>query len=155
LGNIVGQLEFAFGLVVVVVLVALGLFFSVRQARTLRQLGRQRDIADEERAYFLAQARRRLVASVLMLVLAGVVIGWYYIAPEYQEILQQARERENKDAPPNPEQKEFLQRFATYWIAALGVLFLFVVLAIFDILATLKYGVRKHRQLRDQHRAEL
>jgi hypothetical protein len=147
----VSPLEFFFGLTVVAILVGLAAFFTFRQARTMRQLSSKTEMSDADRWYFRGQARRRLTGSLLMLILAGILVGSYFMEQERETVTN----RPDKAAPMQPEEREFLQRFTTYWVVALGVLFLVGVFALLDLLATLKYGVRQHRKLRDEHRADL
>lgn len=90
-----------------------------------------------------------------MLLLAGLLVGSYFLDQEYRQLTEQAEQRPDRSATMAPEEREFLQRFTIYWVVALIVLFLFGFFAVLDVLATLRYGASQHRQLRDQHRAQL
>jgi hypothetical protein len=143
--------ELAFGIVLVVILIGLALYFAWRQVQTMRQLRGQSEVTDEDRRYYRAQAWRRLTGCLLMLVLAGVLIGSYFLEPEYRRIT----EDRDKATPIKAEDQDFLRQFTVYWVVALALVFFFVVFAMLDLLATLKYGIRKQRQLRTEHRAAL
>jgi hypothetical protein len=152
----VNPLEFTFGLVMVLLLVALAGFFAWRQRQTLQALRRQTELDLDERRYLQAQAMRRLLCSGLMLLLAGLLIGSWFFEPGYQEVTQSGRTAA-ANAQPNlkPEERDFLQNFTFYWILILLVLFVFAVVATLDIRATLRYGLDRHRQLEQDHRAAL
>jgi hypothetical protein len=151
----VNPFELTFGVLTVLVLLGLAAYFSWRQIQTLGRVRRQSDLSTEDRSYFRSQARRRLLGSALMVLLAGVLIGSYFLDQEYRQLTEQAEQRPDRSAPIGPEEKEFLQRYTIYWVIALVVVFLFGLFAVLDVLATLRYGASQHRQLRDQHRAQL
>ncbi len=131
-------------------LVILALLFGCRQVVVAWQARRRSDLSDEDRAYLRGQSYRRLAGCALMLVLAGVLVGWFYLEPEYRRVTE---ERQDKSAPINPDEKEFVGQFVGYWGIVLGIVFVFGLCAVLDLLATLKYGIRKQRQLRTEHRA--
>ena len=147
--------ELVFGLIVVVVLIGLAGFFAWRQVAALKRLGRQTDLPPDDRLYFTQQAKRRLFGSALMLVLAALLVGSYFLDAKYREMFQQGEHKVLKTPQEVAEGKDFLHQFVAYWVIALVVLFLFGLVAILDLRATLRYGYQRHRELRDEHRAEL
>jgi len=91
---------------------------------------------------------RRLFSSALMLVLAGFLVGSYFLDMEPPAPID--------PAPEIPESaKESLRFFVFYWIATLLVFLVVVVLAIYDMLATARFGARHRRQLADDRRTAL
>jgi hypothetical protein len=153
----VNPAELAFGLVLVIGMLGLGSFYLWRQVQTLRSLHGEQFSASEE-TYLRARAWRRLIGSVVMVVLALFLAGSCFLEGEYQSFIQErgpATENETQPPPENkilkPEEKDFLRRFTIYWIIALLLLFTFVIIAAFDTWATLRFGLQQHRQLqRDQ-----
>ena len=73
--------ELIFGGILVVVLLALAAYYGVRQIQTLRALRIADDRSLEERAYSRKQAWRRLISSVLMVILAGLLAGSVAFTP--------------------------------------------------------------------------
>lgn len=148
--------ELLFGLFVVVALLVLALFFGWRQIQTLRKLRRE-DLPVDDEQYLRARALRRLFCSGLMLLAALLLIGSYVLDTEYRQFTQDVKNHavSNQKTVPTPEQKGFLRRFTMYWVFTLLVLCLFLLVAVLDIRATLRYGLTKHRQLREDYRDEL
>jgi hypothetical protein len=150
--------ELAFGAALVPVLIGLACYFGWRQVRTLRSLRAQPELSREDQLYLRGQARRRLACSVLMLALAGMLVGYYFLDATYREVRQErAAEtaREGEDAAVQPEHKAFLQQFAAYWILFLLLLMTMLVLVAVDVWAIAKFGQRHHRQLRAELQATL
>ncbi len=150
-------LELTFGLIIVVLLVGLAVFFGWRQRRTLRTLRLDSSLPDADRSYLRTQAVRRLVCSGLMLLLAALLVGSYLFEEGYQELTQQVHPPAPATGKPvlRPDERAFVQGFTFYWILILAVLFLFAVVAALDIRSTLRFGLAKHRQLEHDHRAAL
>jgi hypothetical protein len=146
--------ELSFTLVLIVVLLGLAGYFGWRQIQALRGLRGQPDLPREDRRYVRRQGVRRLVCCVLMVVLAGMLVGWFFLHPHYREVSLQLDQRA-KGEDITPEQRTFLRLFAIYWIAALFMLFMIFVLAAVDFWAITRFGLRHHRRLQADHRAEL
>lgn len=149
--------EFTAGLVLLLVLAGISLYFSWQQVRVLRELPDRRDVTSEERSHLRGQAWRRLWCCVLMLVLAGMLAGSYFLESERLQIVEGMRQHKQRDSEDvlRAEQRDFLQRFTSYWIATLLLLMVFLLLAAVDVGAVLRHGIRQHRQLREQHHALL
>jgi hypothetical protein len=153
----VGNDELVIGIVLVVALVGLAGFYAWRQVRTLRRPGAAVDPATPEGKYLKAQVRRRLIGSALMLVLAAQLAGALIFLEERAQ-----RQAERADAraearqrgifaQPTAEERSFAGFYGAYLVAFLVVLLAIVALAFSDLLATRRYAVRAHRELRAQH----
>jgi hypothetical protein len=149
--------EFAFGVTVVVLLVGLAGYFAWQQRIALRELHANSELPPEERRYLRNQVVRRLLCSALMLILAGMLVGWYFYDPQFRALFPEAREKwaAAEEQILTEEQKEFGRWMGAYWSAALGVLFLIVVVAGADALAIARYGLRQRRRLRDERQQTL
>lgn len=147
--------ELAFGSILVVALCGLAGYFIWQQWRTFKRTTKDKSLSEEDRQYYRGQIRRRMFGSGLMLVLAGLLAGSYLLESEYQRVTAEAEANPDDDPKLKPEEKAFVRRFTMYWIIALVVLFVFAMLAAVDVRATLRYGAREHRRLRDEHRAAL
>jgi len=148
--------EIIFGAVLVVVLLFVAVLYGVRQIVSLRQLRAAEEMGLEERAYLHGRARRRLVMSLLLLVL-GVIFtaGLVYLETPAQQLADQreAQEQQGDSAPLSPEQRPFARLYLSFWIVFLLLLMAVVLLAAVDLWATRRYGLRQHRKLIADHRA--
>jgi len=142
--------ELAFGMVVVPVLVGLALFFGWQQVRTLRRLSGNPDISLQDSMYLRRQARRRLACSVLMFVLAGLLVGSYFLDAALRQVLQERAEQAPRDeeVPIQGGHWAFVQNFTAYWILVLLVLMIMLFLVAMDFWEIARYSQRQHRQLR-------
>jgi hypothetical protein len=149
--------ELAFGAILVPVLVGLACYFGWRQVRTLRELSRQPELSREDRLYVRGQAVRRLACSALMLSLAGLLVGSYFLEAPLQHVREERAEQTAKGTAEEvqPEHRAFLQHFAAYWIMILLVLMILVLLVAVDVWAIARFGQRQHRQLRADLQATL
>jgi hypothetical protein len=153
----VSPYEFAFFAVLVVALLALAGLVGAQQRKLLRRLREPGGVPAEDREHLHRQARRRLVSAVLMVVLAGFLIGHFFLHPTYKEVAERLEGRAQQ-ADPDPvadEDKRFARLFAAYWAAAMFVLLGILFLAVIDFWATARHGLRSHRRLQADHRAQL
>jgi len=152
----VTTIELSFGLFLVVLLVALAIFFAWRQRLTLTLLKPNSALGPDDRRFLHGQVRRRLCCCFLMVVFAGFLVGWLFLHQGFDELRP---ETERLGAGPKdelPEEvKESLRFYTVYWIGALLVLLGMIGLAALDMFATARYGLRRHRQLQDDRHAML
>jgi hypothetical protein len=148
--------EIIFGAVLVVVLLFVAVLYGVRQIVSLCQLRAAEEMGLEERAYLHGRARRRLVMSLLLLVL-GVIFtaALAYLETPAQQLAEQreAQEQQGDSAPLSAEQRPFARLYLSFWIVFLLILMVVVLLAAVDLWATRRYGLRQHRKLIADHRA--
>jgi hypothetical protein len=151
----VGWSQILFGTLLVVALVALGGFYIWRQVRLLRRLRLRLDIPSEEDDFLRGQARRRLLGSALMLVLAGLLaFVLTTLEPPAQRLAEQREPFTADNAPPfTPEQESFLRWWGGLWVVILVVLLAVVVVAGIDAWATRSFARRAFRKLQDDRRA--
>jgi hypothetical protein len=151
----VNPVEFALTSVLVVLVAGLSGYFGWRQWGTLRRLRAEPDLPAEERCYLHNQAWRRLVCCALLLVIAGFLVGWFFLEADYRAIRAQAQERAERkeDKELTADQQRFLRFFTFYWGVALGLLLVVLSLAALDLWAIARFGLHKHRQLQADHRA--
>ena len=131
--------ELVFTLALAAVLLGLAGYFGWRQVQTLRGLA---GMGVEEQHYLRAQAYRRLFCSALMVVLAGMLVGWIFLGADAAD-------------PAAPLTADLARLFSVYWIAALLVLLVLVALAAVDFWAIARFGMSQHRRLQADQRALL
>lgn len=147
----------AVGLLLAVTLVLFGAGTALRQRRTAARLRADRFLPSDDRAYLRGQVRRR-VATGVVLVLIGGLIGWYYLSGWDARV--DAIAAKERNAAPIPEDedradKEFTRFVAGYWVGILGLLFVAGCLAVFDFWATRKYWMAQYRLLKADHETKL
>lgn len=144
-----GQQHFV--IVAVAVLVGLGGWVGWRQLRTLRQLP---VVSTEASDDIRLQARRRLVCSALLLLLAVLLAGTLLLGLEERASEMGALHENNPNPPPlNPEQKRFVGLYTTYWSVILLVLLGILITALLDVRAIRRYGARQQWQIQADRQA--
>jgi heme A synthase len=151
----VSAAEFGLTLTLATILVALAVYFGRRQFQTLRALKSPAVGDADERRYLRKRAYRRLFCSALMLLFAGLLVGWIFLGIQAHEIDQQLEHAKanHPEAQLTQEQEQFMRLFSTYWIVALLVLLVLMALASMDFWATARYGLSEHRRLQAHQRA--
>ncbi len=140
--------ELFLGLVLVCCLLGLAGYFSWRQFVIRRRLVHDRSLIPEERSFLIWQTRRRLICSILMFLLAGFLVGWFFIERNLPELKAIALENPAKTHP-------LVQLVAFYWAAALLILFGIIILAGMDFFATARHGMRQKKLLEIERRTVL
>lgn len=151
-----GWTQIIFGSLLVVVMLFVALGYGVRQVIALLRPRPLEEMPLDEWHYQRGQAWRRLVTSILLLVLGIMLAGaLIYLETPAQHLADQraAMEKEG-DAPPlNAEQRGFARLYGYFWLVFLLVLMAVVLLAAYDFWATRRYGVRQHRKIIADRRA--
>lgn len=151
-----GWPQIIFGVALVLVLLSVAILYIVRQIVALRRLRASEEMAVEERVYLYGRARRRLITSLLLLLL-GVMLAGALISlePQAQRLVeeQEAKEQQGDATPLNPEQSLFARFWLSFWILFLLILMAVVFLAALDYWATRRFGLRQHRKIIDDRRA--
>jgi hypothetical protein len=127
----VNPAELVFGAALVAVLLGVGGFYGWRQVRRLRGPDKGAVAFPGEERYFRTQAWRRLVCSGLMVLLAGLLVGSYFLE--------------------DPADVEAAYLFALYWIGVFLVFLAILALAVADWWATRNFTLRQLQQLEDRH----
>jgi hypothetical protein len=151
----VGWPQIVSGACLVSALMSLSLYYGYRQVRALRRL-KLVDLPREEDRYYRAQARRRLVGSGLMFVMAWLLTAvMLYLEEPAQQLADQrdAQEAAGDESPLTPAERSFLRIYGGAWIGILLALLALVLLAAVDVWSTRRYGLRAQRKIRDDRRA--
>ncbi len=151
------QGQLIFGIVIIVLLLGMAGFFGWRQWQTLRDLPLQVELSAEDRRYTRNQAWRRMLCSVLMVVLAALIgLSFYLQEPANQLGLQGQQNRERGDPRPlDPEQQRFFDIYWSFWGGTLLILLAIIVIAGIDFFAIRRYGRRHYRQIQADRRTML
>jgi hypothetical protein len=138
--------ELFFGVLLVGAILAVGGYFGWRQISARHALGKDRILPLAERTFIIRQIRRRLICSVLMVLFAGFLVGWYFIEANLPNL---------KDAiDQDPDKRQPLVELLTfYWIIALFMLFAILFIAGLDFIATARYATQQKRILDDERSA--
>jgi hypothetical protein len=147
--------ELTFAAVIFCAMLGLAFYFGRQQMQTLRRLRAPNDLPAEDVVDLRRQARFRVVGCVLLVVLGAQVGGAYVFGLEasVRQLGEQmdALRREHGEVNLDADQQRLRSFYGIYWIAALIVLLLIVLLAAYDIWAIRRYG-RRHRQKIDAER---
>ncbi len=103
-----GWTQIIFGAVLVLVLLFVAILYIVRQIIALRRLRAAEEMPLEEHAYLYSRARRRLVTSLLMFLLGGMlVVDLLFLEVPAQQLAdhQQERMQREGDVPPLDEEQ--------------------------------------------------
>ena len=148
--------ELAFAGLIVVVLIGLAVYYGPRQFQVLRNLGAQEGLDVADRRYHRAQAWRRLINSVLMLVLAGLLAGSYMVGQERMAgqfgTAANTKAGNSAGGGPNTEQKRFVNQYSATWIVIVLVVLAILCLAFADLWAIRRFGLRHYRQIQADRR---
>lgn len=147
--------QLIFGSALALVLLALAVLTCYWQWRLLRRSYASDPMSDEDRVYYRTQSRRRIASAVLMVVLAGLLIGSFFLEERAQNLadtFQQARER-GEAIVPTPEQASFRDFYALFWGMALLLLLSLLTLALLDYFAIRRFSRRNFQQLREERQA--
>lgn len=137
-------------------LVGVAVYFIRQQASTLRRLKSGAPATRDDKIYLRKQVNRRLVCSILMILLAGMLLGslflddWLRGPPLDQEQIDRL-----EVGQLDKEKREIAGAKVVYWVAVLFLLFVMLFLAILDLMATARFGLRQHRQLESERKAML
>jgi hypothetical protein len=137
-----------------------GALAAHRQRRALRELAGEPFLADEDLRYRRGQARRRMATSGLLVLIGGLIAGYYFSGMDAR--MDAIPERPKPGAPqegePDPQaesDKQFTKLVALYWSVILGVLFVAVCLAVYDFWATRRYWMARYKELKADHETKL
>ena len=134
------SLDIAIGLLFAAMLLAVAIYYTRRQQGVLRQVRFDDGMAKDQRRYLLKQSWRRMFGSLLLVVLAGMVVGslfldWDPLANGADEALA----------------KQLAYILFAYVLAMLLVVMMILLVAVIDFWATARYGVEQRKQLVQEH----
>jgi len=145
----VNPLELAVGGALAVSLVLLAVFLGSRIRVVRKSLRERTDLATDERIYLHGQVRRRTWCVVLLAAIALLIVGSYFLEPTIRDLAPEGEQKMTEA------QRSRINFFAFYWGSAVVMLFFLLGAALFDAVATAKFGLRQRRQLEETHRQEL
>src|SRR5207249_11993708 len=126
-----------------VVLIALAGFFDSRKWQTRRILPLLTEFSDDDRNYLKHQSWRRLVGCGLMILLAVLLAGAYWIDFDSQAAALSRHGNSTDSAEAaiqrGAAQQRFINLFSFYWIFTILVLLAMVCLGAVDLLAIRRY----------------
>jgi hypothetical protein len=152
----VGWPQIIFGAILVLVLLFVSLLYGVRQFIALRRLRHAEEMPLDEANHLRSQGRRRLVTSLLLLLLGIMLAGdLIFLEVPAQQLADQRvqQERQGDTTPLSGEQRQFARFYGSFFVFFLLVLMAVVFLAALDFWATRRYGLRQHRKLSADRRA--
>ncbi|HEX4613426.1 MAG TPA: hypothetical protein VH092_34910 [Urbifossiella sp.] len=145
------------GLTLAAALVLLGLGTAARQRHALARLRAERFLPSDDRTYLRGQVRRRVATGAVLVMIGGLIAGYYLSGMDARMDEIVARER---NAAPVPEaedraDKDFARLVAGYWSGVLVLVFAAGCLAVFDFWATRRYWMAQYKLLKADHEVKL
>jgi uncharacterized membrane protein YjgN (DUF898 family) len=147
--------QIIFGGLLVVGLLGMAGYFIWRQWQTLRWLKSTTEIASEDRRFTHRQAWRRLICSVLLVVLAGMLAASFFLEEPANVLAArgEANREQGKMRPLDPAEQQFFRVYQVYWVVFLTILLVVISLAAADFFAIRRYGRQQYRQIQEDRRA--
>lgn len=137
--------EIVFGSAIVVLLLAVSAFTIVRQIANLRALATSSE-EDDTRHHLRARARRRIICSILMVLLGAMMTGaLVFLEAPAQELADQG-------PVASAEHKGFLRLYGWYWLSFLVLLFALLAVVIVDVMAIRRHARVEMRRIQDARR---
>ena len=141
-------LETTLGILIALVLFAVAAYFAWTQWATLQALDAK--IAPDQRRYLFQQCSRRLLGSVVLLLLAAMLFGSVFL--DYDPLRMSPEEVPQVDLEAA---KPALRFLTFYFVMMLVLIGLILTLAVFDFWATARHSVRQQKQLFLEHQEAL
>ncbi len=137
-------------MLIAAVLVGVAAIFIVRQQQTLRSVRADAAMPAEQVRYLLRQSQRRMFGSVLLVLLAGMLVGSLFL--NYEPLRKPIEQ-----VPPDQQEaaKQALRVVTIYWMVFLMLLMAVMALAVFDFWATARFSVQQQKLLFQQHQEML
>jgi cell division protein FtsB len=143
-----------FGFALAALLIGIAIYFGLQQRKTLALLRHDIEMPRADRVYLHRQVVRRLINSVLLVVLALLLIGGLFLQPSLQDLNPGEPVAEpGAKLPANA--RDSLNLLSAYWIGFLLVFLAMMVMAVLDLVSTARYGAQQRRQLEDDRRDAL
>jgi len=153
--------QIVFGVALVLCLVVLAVVAAWRQFRLLREVASDQS---EEGRYLRGRARRRVVCSVLMFLLAALLGGaLLFLEERAQRLADEIDEAErlaaevgaDVDVLNDPVNKRFAKVYGYYYLGLLLVLFALISVAGWDYWVVRRHGLEQFRRLQEERRAAI
>lgn len=147
-----------FGILIIPVLLLLAGYFGWRQVQTLRWLKTQEQMPPEDRVYTRRQCFRRLVGSVLMVSLAGLIGGYFLLEIRLERLLDMSAQfkAHGQDVPSLTEQDRDFVILGLGYVGLIALLlFGMLVLAFLELTAIRRFGMRHRKRIHEDRRAML
>jgi hypothetical protein len=153
-GTAVDPIALTSGIALSALLIAIAVYFAIRQRQTMVALRSDVGLSREDRHYLHRQAVRRLFNSALLVVLALMLLGGLFLEANLNAL--HPEEPIAEPGAPLPENvKESLHLLAGYWIITMMVFLAVMLVAVLDLVATARYAAQQRRQLVDDRRDAL
>ncbi len=140
--------------------------FGWRQVRMIGWLREQSHLSLEDRIYFRRQVVRRLLGCLLLAILAAQIGGLFYfdlfgrldqIGAKGDQAKADAEAKGIKVKPEDldDQDREFLNFGLTYLMFMALTILVMMLVAIMDVMAIRRYGMRHRRRIREDRQAML
>jgi hypothetical protein len=125
---------------------------------SIRHWKQVENLPPQDRRYYRLHAGRVFICCVLAIMVAGMVGGWYVSGLDRSaaKLADQATgQPDDPDHPLDPDQQRSLWFYTVYWILAILLVLAMFYVALMDLWAVRRFGLRHMRQLQADRRAML
>jgi hypothetical protein len=136
----VPSLDTATGLLFAAILFAVAIFYARRQQATLQQVRFDAGMPKDQRRYLLKQSWRRMFGSLLLVVLAGMLVGSLFL--DWEPLA---------DGVDEAAAKQSVHFLVAYVLAMFLIWMMILLVAVIDFWATARFGVEQRKQLVQEH----
>jgi type VI protein secretion system component VasK len=140
-------------------LVAFALWFSYRQHRLLQKLRKEEPhLSPEDKKFFRRLVWRRWACNAVTILLAVMLGGLFGmgILDELDRLMELGATAKETHRKLTPEEEYFVRFAFCYTLVALPLtVFVWVALAVWDLMAIRRWGMRHRRRLREDRQAML
>lgn len=138
------------GFLIAVVMIAVSVYFAGMQRSTLRAMQFDVKMTPDQRLYLTKQCWRRMFGSVVLVLLAGMLIGSVFLDYDPLQMSPDDMPQANRE-----DAKQAVRFLGFYLMAMLLLLLIILTLAVFDFWATARFGMRQHKALVQEHQEML
>ncbi len=147
------------GLVLATIMLLIALGGGYRQLVARRRIREQPYMPEEDRRYLRRQTSRRLLMSGLLLVESMLIYTYYLSGMDARmDAIPERAKGADQPAPDDPRgqsDRQFALLAASFWIGVILLLGLWVLMAIFDVLASRTYWMARYKELKADHETKL
>jgi hypothetical protein len=126
-------------------------YFGWQEISNLRRIPTS-PVSNDERRRTRFRAWRRLFCCFLLLLIAGLLVGNYFVDQSRVRIMEPGEET---GVTMNEEQRQFWQFYSYYWIVICLLLLAVILIVGYDLWSLRRWGLNEQRRLNRDHREML
>lgn len=132
-------------------LVVLAIAFAWHNLRALRLLKPKEQMPPEDWRYYRRQSYRRLFGCGLMVLLAALLIGLFFVDQELDQFGDRGEQAQAQGVKPDVAEtdKDALSFYLLYTFTVIIVVLVLLGVALIDLMAIRRFGMRHRKRIRE------